>query len=558
MLMERVKRLMVLGVVMMVPNGCAVMPDRSPLVLDVPVSGTERDAVHSLELDDGDYVEGVLDSGADVADLRLIDQDGRPIRLLLNGTAGREVFRFVTKPGMAALRVTLPASGGYRLTLTRRIAVADQHPVRQGHLSPTIAALAETVKRGGSTDAFWQDVARRGTPLVEPLKDAPGSGQVAMTFLARGARRNVRLLGGPTSNHENLERLGQSDVWFKSFIVPVSTRLSYQIAPDVPDFPGTCRECRMAILAQLQADPLNHRPWPSDAPDRYNQVSLVELPDAPLQPGLESVWAEPAGRLIAERFTSRILGNTRNVTVYAPPGVDPAGKDTILLLLFDGPDYLDRRAPVPTMLDRLTGGGRLPPTVAVFIANPTAEARERELPANPAFATMLADELLPWLRERASIRSRPDRTVLAGSSYGGLAAVSAALARPDRFGNALSMSGSFWWHPADAPPDRPEHMAGLVASRDRRPVRFFLSAGLFEAGGDGEIGILETSRHLRDVLEAKGYEVAYRDYAAGHDLFAWRGALGDGLLALFGDGSGAVLYGHSAQAPGLKTSRAAD
>lgn len=528
------KRLMIMGMVIMVLNACAGVPDGSPLVLDVPVSGTEPSAVHSLDLDDGDYVEGVLDSGTDVAELRLIDQEGHPVRLLLNGTAGREVFRFVAKPGMAALHVTLRGTGRYRLALTRRIAVADQHPVLQGHLSPTIAALAETVKRGGGTDAFWRDIARRGTPLVEPSMGPPGSDRVTLTFLARGARHNVRLLGGPTSRHETLERLGSSDVWFKSFVVPASTRLSYQIAPDVPDFRGTCRECRMAILAQLQADPLNRRPWPMDAPDPYNQVSLVELPGAPPQPGLEGGWTEPAGRLIGERFASRILGNTRDVAVYAPPGVDPAGKDTVLLLLFDGPDYLDRRAPVPTMLDRLTGDGRLPPIVAVFIANPTTEARERELPANPAFAAMLADELLPWLSDRMGVRPRPDRTVLAGSSYGGLAAVSAALAHPDRFGNALSLSGSFWWHPADAPPDRPEHVAGLVASRDRRPVRFFLSAGLFESGSDGEIGILESSRHLRDVLEAKGYDVVYRDYAAGHDHFAWRGALGDGLLALFG------------------------
>lgn len=528
------KRLMFVGMAMMVLNACTGAPDGSPLVLNRPVSGTERGAVHSMDLDDGDYVEGVLDSGTDAAELRLVDRDGRPVRLLLNGTAGQAVFRFVAGPGTAALRVTPRGAGGYRLALTRRIAVADQHPVLQGHPSPTIAALAETVKRGGGTDAFWQDVARRGTPLVEPLIDPPGSEQVMMTFLARGARRNVRLLGGPNSRHETLERLGGTDVWFKSYVVPVSTRLSYQIAPDVPDFPGTCRECRMAILAQLQADPLNQRPWPADAPDPYNQVSLVELPGAPPQPGFESGWAEPAGQLVAERFTSHILGNTRDVAVYAPPGVDPAGNDTVLLLLFDGPDYLDQRAPVPTMLDRLTGDGRLPPTVAVFVANPTADARERELPGNPAFAAMLADELLPWLSDRMGIRTRPDRTVLAGSSYGGLAAVSAALARPDRFGNALSMSGSFWWHPADAPPDRPEHVAGLVASGDRRPVRFFLSAGLFESGSDGEIGILESSRHLRNVLEAKGYAVAYRDYAAGHDLFAWRGALGDGLLTLFG------------------------
>lgn len=518
-------------------NACMGLADGSSLVLNVPIVGravgTERSAVHRLELDDGDYVEGALDSGAEAAELRLIDRRGLPTRLLLNGTTGRTIFRFVAGSETAALRVTLRTAGDYRLTLTRRIAEEDQHPIPREHLSPTVAALAAELERGGGTEAFWREVTRRGTPLVEPLEP----GRALMTFLVRGARHNVRLLGGPTSNHENLERLGTSDVWFKSFIVPTSTRLSYQIAPDVPDFPGTCRECREAILAQLRSDPLNHRSWPADAPDPYNQFSLVELPDAPPQPGIDEAYsakAAPAGRLVTARFDSRTLGNAREVAVYLPPGVDAKAAGTVLLLLFDGPDYLGPRAPVPLMLDRLTGDGRLPPTMAVFIGNPNAEARARELPANPDFAAMLADELLPWLTERTGVRPRPGRTALAGSSYGGLAAVTAALARPERFGNALSISGSFWWHPADAPTDRPEYVAKRVASRERRPVRLFLSAGLFESTIDGEIGILESSRHLRDVMEAKGYNVTYRDYAAGHDYFAWRGALGDGLLALFG------------------------
>lgn len=524
-------------------HACAAMPAPSPLALDAPVSGHAaapygagdvHGAVHPLTLEDGDYVEGTLESGSEAADLRLIDRQGRSLRLLLDGTAGRATFRFVAGPDSAALRVTLRSGEDYGLALTRRIAAADQAAAPRDHLSPTIAALAERLARGGGTEEFWRMVTERGSPLVEPLDSGGGmTGRSVMTFLARGARRNVRLLGGPSSNHERLERLGTSDVWFKSFVVPNSTRLSYQIAPDVPDFPGTCRECREAILAQLRADPLNRRPWPADAPDPYNQLSLVELPDAPPQPGIDET-AVPAGRFIAERFASRILGNVRDVTVYLPPNVDPKDAGTHLLVLFDGPDYLGRRAPVPTMLDRLTGDGSLPPVMAVFIANPSAEARARELPANPAFAAMLADELLPWLGATTGIRPRPDRTVLAGSSYGGLAAVTAALARPERFGNALSLSGSFWWHPDDAPPERPEHVAGLVGSMARRPVRLFLAAGLFEGTIDGEIGILESTRHLRDVLEAKGYAVSHREYAAGHDHFAWRGALGDGLLALFG------------------------
>ena len=125
------------------------------------------------------------------------------------------------------------------------------------------------------------------------------------------------------------------------------------------------------------------------------------------------------------------------------------------------------------------------------------------------------------------------RTVLAGSSYGGLASATVAMRHPEVFGNVLSMSGSFWWSPPGTPEDRREYVAGLVAVSGLLPLRFFLAAGLFETGANGTAGILETSRHLRDVLVAKGIPVTYRDYAGGHDYLVWQGVLPDGLIALF-------------------------
>jgi uncharacterized protein (TIGR03067 family) len=42
------------------------------------------------------------------------------------------------------------------------------------------------------------------------------------------------------------------------------------------------------------------------------------------------------------------------------------------------------------------------------------------------------------------------------------------------------------------------------------------------------------SRHLRDVLLAKDYEVHYQEFAGGHDFLNWRGSLAEGLLVLLG------------------------
>lgn len=527
---SRVRRLLAAALCAM---GIAGSAEAGPsLVTGMPVSGTLSDAggraVFALPVTAGDYVEAALDSGTAPLTVRLLGPGGAPLRRLLDQSTGRGVFRFVAGAGPLALEVSGEAPGAYTLSLLRTVAADRQRPPSPAYTSPAVAELAAALERGDGTGAFWRRVEREGTPLVEPR----GDGTVVLTFLVRGASRNVRLLGAPSADHDPLERLGASDVWYRSYVVPDTTRLAYRIAPDIPDVPGSDRDRRVAILATAQADPLNRHPWPADGPDRFNQQSTIELPAAPVQPGVTGADA-PEGRVDTALFRSATLGNEREVAVYTPAGFDPERPDTVLLVLFDGREYRTR-VPTPAILDRMIAEGRLPPVVAVFVANPDAAARARELAASPGFAAMLADELVPWVAARTGVMPQPARTVLAGSSFGGLTAVTAALARPDRFGNALAMSGSFWWHPEGTPPARREHVAGWVARNARLPVRLFLAAGLFEVGRDGTPGIVDTTRHLRDVLEAKGYDVIHREYAAAHDYFAWRGVLGDGMLALFG------------------------
>jgi enterochelin esterase family protein len=68
------------------------------------------------------------------------------------------------------------------------------------------------------------------------------------------------------------------------------------------------------------------------------------------------------------------------------------------------------------------------------------------------------------------------------------------------------------------------------------PLRFYLAAGTFEIDrdGGGGGGILESTRHLRDVLLARGYQVHYQQFVGGHDGLNWRGTLADGLIELLG------------------------
>jgi enterochelin esterase family protein len=66
-------------------------------------------------------------------------------------------------------------------------------------------------------------------------------------------------------------------------------------------------------------------------------------------------------------------------------------------------------------------------------------------------------------------------------------------------------------------------------------VRVYLGVGTFEFDSDGTGGgILEETRHLRDLLLVRNYQVVFKQFVGGHDNVIWRGGLGDGLETLLG------------------------
>jgi enterochelin esterase family protein len=297
-----------------------------------------------------------------------------------------------------------------------------------------------------------------------------------------------------------------------------------------------------AMLASLQADPLNpHRTCTANAALKGCK-STVELPGAVPQPWIVGNRSTSAGQLTGHSLKSERLKNERTVTVYTPAGYRTGGDSNALLIVFDGTAYLGA-VPTPTVLDNLIAASRIPAIVAIFVDNPDQATRTRELTPNPDFPEFLVSELLPWVHARYNVTTDPRLAVVAGSSFGGLAAIYAALRHPESFGNVLCQSGDFSWAPDHI------HMMGRLADATtetgwlakefirspKLPIRFHMDAGTFEVGQVGTGGnVLETSRHMRDVLLGKGYEVHYEQFVGDHDYLSWRGTLADGLIELIG------------------------
>jgi enterochelin esterase family protein len=66
-------------------------------------------------------------------------------------------------------------------------------------------------------------------------------------------------------------------------------------------------------------------------------------------------------------------------------------------------------------------------------------------------------------------------------------------------------------------------------------VRFYLTVGRLERGRafDSDlVSMLHASRHVRDVLQAKGYDVTLVESSGGHDPFNWEATIPAALVAL--------------------------
>lgn len=393
-----------------------------------------------------------------------------------------------------------------------------------------------TVLTTGS-EAWWQS--KNGPEWVRE------QGKYRVTFWWRdpagtqqtsAVKRVWLYITGVTDHHKNarpqsLERIPDTDVWQWQGEFSPQWRGSYcfipsenadDFAPDV--FHGeqpermALREGWRKLLPQAMSDPLNAQSWRGG---RGHDVSALEMPDAPVQPGWDRPDT-PYRQPVCIEWHSRRLGNRRRIWIFTTGNDDP---ERPLAVLLDG-QFWAESMPVWPALTALTLGRKLPPAVYVLIDVIDMAHRNNELPCNPDFWLAVQEELLPLVKQRTPFSDRADRTVVAGQSFGGLSSLYAALHWPQRFGCVLSQSGSYWW------PHRGGQQEGLLIAQLKAGEKTARGLRIVLEAGRNEPLIYRANQAIYDELHTQ-QQVYWRQVDGGHDALCWRGGLTQGLMTLW-------------------------
>jgi Domain of unknown function (DUF3327)/Putative esterase len=356
----------------------------------------------------GDYVAGTIEQHGKAV-LAVLLPDGSLLRKFASPAAdGKRSFSFVAETaGTYRIELTTPTTEAakYELRMTEVLSLDERlrpEPRQGKYTSTRIEALQKQFASGDrSTEAFWREISREGTPVVEPLENEPKYQLVTSLWRGSSNTRNVLVEGsfkaaGQRSADNVMQQLAGTDVWYLTLRMPVGARFAYTVSPNNPLNDDAQRALERS--ATSRSDPLNAHRWfcgPDASP--FECSSMAELPGAVPQPWIVKSTGTPAGPVERHKIKSELLKSEHNLSVYTPPGYKKDGAPFGLLVVFDEGSYLTL-VPTPTILDNLLAASKIPPMVAVLIANPNQQTRNKELPPNPDFAGFLAKELIPWTR----------------------------------------------------------------------------------------------------------------------------------------------------------------
>ncbi len=353
---------------------------------------------------------------------------------------------------------------------------------------------AEPGRREALVDSFlarWPQ-----TPLTEKNQ---------AHFLYRGAATRVHIAGDMnnwSADALSMSPAGATTLWYVTQALENDARLDYKFVLNGSSW----------IL-----DPRN----PFTCAGGFGANSELRMPAYVPPPEVAYDPAIAHGVLFDTTFASAIMGYSRRLRVYTPPGYEKEHRHYPLLLVHDGLDYLNL-GQMQLVLDNLIAQKKITPLIAAFLP---AVRREEEYAGylQDSFGRFISRELLPFLDTRFRTLTDARLRATMGASNGGNISVYLGYAFPDQFGNVIAQSS--YVQPG---------LQQAFQTQAKKELRFYLDIGTYDIPL-----LIPMVRNLKETLQSKGYRYLYGEYHEGHSWGNWKAHIDDALIFIFsGDETG--------------------
>lgn len=255
------------------------------------------------------------------------------------------------------------------------------------------------------------------------------------------------------------------------------------------------------VLDSLVEDPRNRdvirRPF-----GMGGSASVLQMPDARRHPA----WPEPDRHgEHRDQAVCVVAASGRDLTVLRGVREGP------LLVMFDGDLLADKEFGYLDAMATRNASATGPSPTVVLVSTPDRAILDKRT----VMAQLLTDEILPAL-ERDGIGW--SGIIVAGQSYGGLAAAGLLVDLPDLVDAAIVQSGSFWF---DGTEPRDYERAGTITRElsELGGTRSFSNRVVVQVGST-EGGMVDQSRWFADAARDAGMDAHFETYSGGHD-YAW-------------------------------------
>jgi enterochelin esterase-like enzyme len=290
-----------------------------------------------------------------------------------------------------------------------------------------------------------------------------------------------------------------------------------------PVDPGTYRYV-FSVDGVTTADSKN----PATSESNSTAWSVVHVPGADFM----DTTSVPHGAVARVYYPSSVLGRTRRLHVYTPPGYETgAEKYPVFYLLHGAGDSDDSWTSVGRanfILDNLIAAKKARPMIVVMPAGHTgpfgAGGKGGGFGA-AKFEEEFQKDIMPYVEKHyRTLSDRPHRAI-AGLSMGGAQTLAAAIAQPRDFGYiGVYSSGLIFGKAADS---EKAIQGGLADPETRKGLKL-----LWFATGSDDFLVART-RETVDLFKKNGTNPVYRETSGGHTWINWQLYLNEFAPQLF-------------------------